>query len=186
MMLSPMRLPRLRIRGPILSALFLGSALALGSCVTVDESGDSTDSSMQPELREPPKPRPWTATFRAPALLIANNVYIEGPQGLLDHVATRSVDEFHSYVAETLPEGFRQSYRVLRPEVAVELRSYLDALEIVAFNELVVIEKPGELDVTVRATGDAFWRDTTSGNEKRSFEITLHGPVDRAPSEPPK
>jgi hypothetical protein len=159
------------------TTFLLGACLALGACVAVDEEVEPTQAEVKPELREPPAPRPWTTDFREPGLLIANKVYIEGPKGLLDHVATRTVDEFHSYEAKTLPEGFRQTFRVLRPEAGVELRTYLDALEVVIFNELILIEKPGKIDVTVRGQGDAYWRDPVSGEEKRSFEISLKGAV---------
>ena len=147
------------------------------SCTTSAGTEQPSQAAMGTDLREPAPPAPWTSNFREPAILIANRVYIEGPKGLLEHVATRSVEEYHTYKAETVPEGFRQTYRVRRPEAGVELRAYLDALEVVAFEELIVIERPGKLDVRVRAQGDAYWRDSSTGKDRRSFEINLEGPV---------
>ncbi len=185
MMLNPPRSAHgLRLLGKAFSAplvgasLLLGVSLTLGACVSTDEQGEPTSAVVDSAPRKAPVARPWTQDFREPAMLIANNVYIEGPQGLLDHIATRSLDEFHSYEAKTLPEGFCQTFKVLRPEAGVELRSYLDALELVIFNELIVIEKPGRLNVLVRAQGDAYWRDPVSGKEKRSFEINLEGIIE--------
>jgi hypothetical protein len=128
---------------------------------------------------ELPAPRPWTQAFRSPALVVADSVYVEGPRGLLDHIAARTEDGFHSYVAETLPEGFQQRFEVLRPEAGVELRAYLDAYEIVAFRELIVLERPGELDVLLRASGDTFWRDVTSGAERRGPEFSRVGRIEK-------
>ena len=43
--------------------------------------------------------------------------------------------------------------------------------------ELVVVERPGELDVTVVAEGEVYWRETASGRERRAASLTLEGPV---------
>ena len=129
----------------------------------------------------PQAPRPWTPAFRQASLVIADRVHIEGPKGLLDHVATRAEDGFHSYEAETLPKGFEQRFRVLEPESGVELRAWLDNVEIVAMRELVVLERPGELDVLLRATGDAYWRDLESGAERRGPELRFTGPIEPVP-----
>ena len=115
----------------------------------------------------PPAPRPWTQSFRSSALLVADEVRIEGPKGLLDHIATRIEPDFHSYTAETLPEGFQQTFEPLRNDAGIDIRAYFDALEVVALRRLIVLERPGEVDVVVQATGDAFWRESSSGREKR-------------------
>lgn len=167
-----------RIRSRRLSTWLLPLALfATGtSCVSTEEM-NSKSGTEGPSLREPEPPKPWTSQFRAPSLLVADRVFIEGPQGLLDHFASRSEDGFHSYEAETLPEGFKQSFKVLRPGSGVELRAYLDNFEVVVFRELVVIERPGEMDVRLEASGDAYWRDTSSGDERRGPRLEFVGVI---------
>lgn len=156
-----------------LTLLFLGS-----SCVSTDdiETPDSPEAQVE---REPEPPAPWTEHFRQSTLAMADRVFIEGPKGLLDHLATRSEDGFHSYEAETLPAGFQQTFKVIRPEAGVELRAYLDGYEIVAFQELVVIERPGELDVRVHLSGDAFLRESDSGVERRGPQLEIVGKIER-------
>jgi hypothetical protein len=163
-----------------LCLLFLsGSAV---SCAAPDAAKESSKTSLPTNATSQVAlalPLPWTSKFRESGVLIADSILIEGPLGLLDHVATRSVEEFHSYKAETLPSGFQQTYRVRAAGQGVEIRAYLDALKIVALRELIVIEKPGELDVHVRAQGDAYWQDPATLEEQRRFEINLVGPIDR-------
>lgn len=157
--------------------LWLVLALAVGACVTQDEF-DQNLSGQAPSSIEPEPPRPWTARFRSPTLLVADRAYLEGPRGLLEHLATRSEDDFHSYVAKAVPEGFRQEFKVLRPEAEVELRAYLDAFEIVVFEELIVLERPGQVDVLLRVSGDAYWRDGATGEERRGAQMEFVGPMD--------
>ncbi len=163
------------------SFLALGLLAGFASCTTPTEN--STEAGLDPTGEAVPDPmvrKPWTTTFTEPALLFANTVEIEGPRGLMDHFAARTIDEYHSYAAETLPEGFRQVFRVERPESGVELRAYLDALEIVVIDELVVLERPGEHDVVVRAVGEVYWRETNSGREQRAAQLSLSGPVEES------
>lgn len=161
------------------SLLALGLLAGLVGCTTTTEKSEGTVLDLgDGAVPDPMVRKPWTTTFTEPALLFANTVHIEGPRGLMDHFAARTVDEYHSYAAETLPEGFRQVYRVERPESGVELRAYLDALEIVVIDKLVVLERPGEHDVLVRAEGEVFWRETNSGREQRAAQLSLSGPVE--------
>ncbi len=130
------------------------------------------------DVPDPLRPSAWTSAFREPALLFADTITIEGPRGLLDHFAARSVLQYHAYEAETLPEGFRQTFTVRSPDAGVELRGYLDALEVVALQQLIVIEKPGELDVLVSASGNVYWRESATGREQRAPVLSFVGPID--------
>lgn len=158
--------------------------ILVGSCAGPDSAKESSNTDLPSNLSSAHVAQavraPWTEEFREGGLLIADRVWIEGPVGLLQHVATRSVEEYHSYKAETLPEGFRQTYRVRHPEQGMEMRVFLDALKIVVLRELVLTEKPGPLDVHVRAQGDAYWQDPATGAEQRNFEINFVGPVDHS------
>ena len=119
--------------------------------------------------------RPWTETFRSPAMLIADEIRVEGPKGLIDHLATRVEPDHHTYTAETLPEGFCQTIELRRQDSGVEIRAYLDACELVALGKLIILERPGEVEVVVLATGDAYWRDSTTGAERRGPTLTFRG-----------
>lgn len=170
-----------------LSPILAASALVLGACTTTTEQ-DPGDGGMVSEGPPVPLvPRPWTVAFRSPALIVAEKVHIEGPRGLLDHVATRAEDGFHSYVAETLPEGFQQRFEVLRPETGVELRAWLDNYEIVVLRELVLLERPGDVEVSLRAEGDAYWRDLAGDAERRGPLLRFTGQVQEssAPGDSP-
>ena len=103
---------------------------------------------------------PWPQDFKHSALLVADVVIIEGPKGLLDHVALGQNDEFLDYEVETLPEGFRQSLTRKAAVGYFEIKVVLDALEITALKRVVVLERPGRVPVTVRAEGQAWWRST--------------------------
>jgi hypothetical protein len=160
------------------SSLAAASILALGACTS---PGELDPGAGRPGADGPPvpvAPRPWTPAFRSAALIVADVVHIEGPRGLLDHVATRAEDGFHVYEAETVPEGFRQRFEVSRPSAGVELRAWLDNNEIVVLRELVVLERPGDVDVLLRATGDAYWRDLSSGAERRGPELRFTGAIE--------
>lgn len=159
-------------------------ALALAACTapTREAQPPTVDPAAEPEVPDPLVRRPWTTSFQEPALLFADRVRIEGPRGLLDHFAARTVDEYHGYDAETRPEGFVQSFTVSRPEAGVELRAYLDALELVVLEALVVVERPGDLDVSVVAEGDVYWRETASGREQRAARLVLEGGVGGPPA----
>ncbi|MFT7486327.1 MAG: hypothetical protein ACI9F9_002182 [Candidatus Paceibacteria bacterium] len=152
------------------------ATLLLAACTSAPEHEDLVPQ-VENVASEPIMPRAWTTAFREPALLFADQVYIEGPRGLLDHFAARVEDGFHSYQAETLPEGFKQTFRVIDSGGDVELRGYLDAFELVVIQKLEVIEKPGKLDVLVRATGNVYWRDSATGRDHRATQLSFDGPI---------
>ncbi len=161
------------------SLYFLTAALCLlcacGAPVERSEPAAPPEFVPLEPLEPPPAPRPWTDTFRSPALLIADEVRIAGPKGLLDHIATRIEPDFHTYDAETVSEGFRQTFEPRDASAGIDIRAYFDALEVVALKRLVLLERPGEVDVVVQAAGDAFWRESASGREKRGSILRLVG-----------
>ena len=124
--------------------------------------------------------RPWTTEFVTPALLIASEVRVEGPVGLLDHVATRADPDVHERVEKTTPLGFLQQI-TLKPEVGeAEIQGHLDALRIVATRRLVVLERSGpQGEVRVSASGDAYWREDASGKERRGPTLGFVGKIER-------
>src|SRR5262245_52140279 len=92
------------------AASILGLAAA---CSSPERSTPATDGQDQGSLGRPVEgrnlaPVPWTDSFLRPAVLLAADIRIEGPRGLLRHVATVSNPEELDRVEKTLPEGFLQ------------------------------------------------------------------------------
>lgn len=140
----------------------------------------------EPEGAEPEKsaeerllaPLPWTEAFLEPAVLLAADVRIEGPRGLLRHIATVTNPEEFDRVEKTLPEGFLQEIVVKPDALGAEIRAQLDQLAIVATHRLTVLERPGPVDVLVIANGDAYWARGKDA-EKRGEGLRLEGKIAR-------
>ncbi len=115
---------------------------------------------------------PWPTTFQRAALLVADQIAIEGPKGLLDHVALGQDDTLLDYKVETLPEGFRQILSRKGDVGFVEIKAALDALEITALERILVLERPGNVPVRVVAQGQVWWRSTDPRGP-------VSGPVER-------
>ncbi|HVS17916.1 MAG TPA: hypothetical protein VMT18_04890 [Planctomycetota bacterium] len=93
-----------------------------------------------------------------PAVLVAREVSIEGPPGLLEHFALRPDQRVHEYVVRTVPEGLLQEV-TLRADVPPEpIRGYLDQLEVAAEVRLRVLERAVDCELVVHASGDAFFQ----------------------------
>lgn len=103
-------------------------------------------------------PKPWTGAFTETAVMLADTVRIEGPEGLLDHVASASDDEFYERTAEVTADGFRQTIRRLGPE-SPEIRVRIDRWTMAATQRVVILENVNAREVTVIAGGEALWRD---------------------------
>jgi hypothetical protein len=126
-----------------------------------------------------PKPIPWTDAFQKSAALVANDVRIEGPVGLIAHVATVSNPEELDRSEKTVPEGFLQVVSVKPGFSGVEIKAQLDRLAIVALGRLTILERVGPADVVVIATGDAYWANPESGEEKRAATLRFDGKIAR-------
>jgi len=147
--------PRPRIV-PILVVQILAACLAVVAC-----SSPKND----PGPGGPSAIVPWTQEFEEHALLIANSVRIEGPVGLLEHIATRPNPEFHDRVERTTVDGFLQEIESRFTGQGSEIFAWLDKLELVALHRLTVLERPSATDVVVEASGDVFLRRMGSGED---------------------
>jgi hypothetical protein len=130
------------------------------------------------EPRPPAEPTPWTEAFLSPAVLMADSILVEGPPGLLEHVATRADDALFERRVETRPEGLLQTIRVRPDSAGIEVvRAQLDAWQLAAIREVAFLERVDPATpVRVVARGDAVWRDT-NGNERRELELIFLGPL---------
>ncbi len=116
----------------------------------------------------------WTQAFREPAVLLAAEVEIEGPPGLIAHVAMTVDPAIHDYAVRTVPEGLLQEVSVKSPVDGGLVRCQLDHLQIAAERRVRVLERPHTVPVTVTASGNAYWTNT-AGQERRGETLHLTG-----------
>lgn len=127
----------------------------------------------------PAAPKPWTERFREPTLLIADELRVEGPDGLLDHLATRAETASHSKRERVTQDGFLQEFSLVPGAVPLEIRAYLDRFELVAMKRLLVLERPGPVDVVIVANGDVFLREAASQAVQRGATLRIEGKIHR-------
>ena len=159
------------------TSLVLFLAAVLGACTSTDEP--------EPEpVFEQALPRPgsapvgWTTAFSNEAVLIARRVTIEGPSDLLEHVVIRQEPNVFDALQETVPEGLRQTL-TRKPGVLGEIRAWLDLWTVVALDELVVLQRPGEVPVRVVAVGEAKWIPVGDGQELERARLEFTGQRER-------
>ena len=132
----------------------------------------------QPPLKrsEPEAPAPWTPQFDERSLLLAQEVIIEGPEGLLQHLHCDA--STGAFQAETLAEGYRQVIE-LPPGSSGHIIAQLDGMQIRAEKRLIALEKVTPCDVVVTARGSVYWAVPGSGEEERGEEWTRTGVIER-------
>jgi len=138
-------------------------AMAMSACGATPDSGEGSHQGggvggQQTEAAEELKP--WTESFTRASLLVADRIVIEGPKGLMDHVALRQDAENLDYSAETLPEGFRQVLRRKDPTAFIEIVAGMDNWQLVALDSVLVLERPGDVPVRIIAAGGVSWHNT--------------------------
>jgi len=117
----------------------------------------------------------WPTEFKTAAVLVADEVTIEGPQGLLNHFVGLQSSAIE-YSTSVTTRGLEQRFVVKVPgdEVA---RASLDGWEIAAQRRLVAIERPDQDGpVRVEASGQASWQraDGTDRREHPTMVFTAH------------
>ncbi len=164
-------------------ALTLTPALCACGSNTAKSSKSSSAFAPAPDPNAPPPAdvvaaaKPWTERFLAPSVLVADEIRIEGPAPLLEHVVTRPEPDVHESQAQTIPAGFEQTIRVRTP--GAEIRAQIDQLAISAMRKLVVLERPGGGDVVITAIGDVMWKDGPENGPARSQSVRIAGPIAR-------
>jgi len=153
------------------SSLLLSlAALALG-CHAPEPKASQSSLVLEPAA---PPPRAWTEAFRSASVLVADEIVIEGPFDLIDHVVLRQDEETTTYQTKTITEGLWQELAA-RPETGVEVRGQLDSWSLAAIRRITVLQRPGDVPVTVRALGKAFWSSADGSGERRSEQLTFQG-----------
>jgi hypothetical protein len=107
-------------------------------------------------------------------VLLADEIVIEGPADLIDHVVLRQDEATAVYTAQTVTDGLLQELTA-RPEAGVEVRAQLDAWSLAAFRKITVLQRPGEVPVSVRASGNAFWAAADGSGERREQQLFFQG-----------
>jgi hypothetical protein len=157
-------------------------ALALAACAGPDREDDrAREREDSASARPAAAPLPWPGGFEGKAVLMAVRVVITGPEGLREHAAVLQDPGQHAYEEKTTTQGFIRR-TTLEPGIdyLAPIRGRLDGLQIFAEQELLVIERPGPVGLTVEASGDVLWRDTQSGEERRGEQLVLSGSGARA------
>ena len=173
---SLVRLPSV----PAALAVVLLAAGCTSSHATSHDERPGGAPAAPPDARPMPDAMlPWTDAFQKSAVLLANEVKVEGPQGLLAHIATVSNSEQLVRVEKATPDGFLQTIRPKEGIHGVEIKAQLDRLTIVALERLTVLERPGAKVVVVDAKGEVFWQDLESKSEKRGPALRLEGQIPR-------
>jgi hypothetical protein len=140
----------------------------------LDLAGTSADEAAASDLAPP---KPWTDAFGQKAVIVAEHVRIEGPDGLLDHVVVSADDAFYERTATHEGATLTQITMRLSNDVPI-MRAQLDQWQIAAFRQVTVIERAEPCDVTVVATGDASLRDPL-GKEERGETLRWVGTITR-------
>ena len=166
---------------PVL-ALVLALAVLLPACTgtksgTRSDPAPSSGSEERPPRPEPESLRPWTDAFQKSAVLLAADIRIEGPVGLISHIATLSNPDELERSEKATPEGFLQTIQVRSDAPGARIKAQLDRLAIVAEHRLSVLERPNAAEVTVVATGGVYWEDVATKQEKRVESLRLSGKI---------
>ena len=166
----------------VLVAFAAGGTLACQSDQPAKKSSPAFAPAPDPNA-PPPKDiveaasKPWTKRFLLPCVLIADEIRIEGPAPLLEHVVTRPENGVHDVETKTLPAGFQQTITVRTG--GAEIRAQIDAVAISAMRRIVILERPGLGDVLVTATGNVFWKEPQADQPTRTNNLRLEGPIAR-------
>lgn len=134
-------------RFSVLALVLTTLSLFFASCTTTQDTRSS-----QGELRQT-----WPKRFREPAILVADEITIEGPPGLLNHVATEQNPEAVDYEVTTTPNGLLQSAVVRQNANRGNVQAQLDGWTLVATRRMQVLERPGRGPVRVLSKGNAYW-----------------------------
>lgn len=167
--------------GPLLAGLLF----AIAGCSTPKSKPPPAEparggaASGQPAPVSPPKyePAPWTDAFNQSSALLAAEVNIEGPPGLISHVASVSDPEELDRTEKVVPEGFLQVISVKAGSPTAHIKAQLDRLAIVALEKLTILERPLGTAVIVSAKGEVYWENSTTHDVKRGETLRFEGKV---------
>lgn len=151
------------------------SPKTLATLIVLLCAGCGATPASDPARRAEAPPRPWTRAFSSPAILIADEIVVEGSGDLLAHVASRQDPTTTSYSSRTTAEGLRQETTVRADAGGAEITAQLDAWELHALRRLVVLQRFDDAPVTLRASGNAYWVAADGRGERRAAALSFGG-----------
>lgn len=138
-----------------------------GPKADVEESGSSG-----------PVIKAWTDAFTKESLLFADEIVVEGPEGIIDRTALKVDPESDEVSTRTTKEGLLQELR-LKPNAPGELYAFLDNWKLVGFDHISVLERVVPCDVHVRARGDVRFIDVATKQERNGAALEFEGRIRR-------
>ena len=161
----------------MLRPLSLALLLFLPACASTPPGAGSRGDAAPEEATLPlGLERAFTTRFQDPDVLVGQVITVEGPADLLAHVALRQEPGVFDYDTKTTRQGLRQ--RLTKAKDAppgATIRAQLDNWSLVADQELVVLQRPGDCPVVVRAEGRAVHLSTARGEERREDTLEFRG-----------
>jgi hypothetical protein len=167
----------------ILVSLALLAALCGPGCGTPDKKAESPYAKApdpnEPEPHDIVVQKPWTLKFVKSAVLVAQDVHVEGPDGLLEHFVSRQELEITDVATKTTPDGLLQTITLKSGVTNGDIRAQLDNLAITCTHRLEVLERPGPVPIVVEAKGDVFYQETGTEVPTRGQSLRLEATVDK-------
>jgi len=156
-----------------------GIHIAFAALLTVAAAACTSASSGEPSPGSAPGTvATWTKDFEQSAVLIADEILIEGPPGLRDHVAYEQIPG-QKYEAKGTPDGFLQEVSRDPQSLEAAIKIHIDKLLINGVKSCRWLERPGAgpVRITARATArePAYWKNLETGEERRAETIELVG-----------
>ncbi len=178
---------------PIHLLALTASSLCIFACSGPRNAGEPAQPAAETHSAEnasatPPAPAdtvaaapelPWPEDFKASAILLADEIEVRGPKGLLAHIALRQDPDLIDYRMETTSAGLLQEARARADAGYVEIRAQLDNWAVVAMQRMTILERPGDVPVEVRARGNAVWHPANGAAEQRGAEF-FHSSANRS------
>lgn len=161
----------------------IAAATSAPACETPEKKAESPYAKApdpnEPEPHDIVVQKPWTLKFVKSAVLIAQDVRVEGPDGLLEHFVTRQELEITDVDTKTTADGLLQTVRLKSGMTNGDIRAQLDNLAITCMHKLEVLERPGPAPIVVQANGDVFYQETGTETPTRGASLRLEATVDK-------
>jgi len=125
-----------------------------------------------------PAPKAWTDAFLKKSILFADEIYVEGPQGIIDKTAMRIEPEIMDSSTRTTRDGLLQDAH-MKPGTGGEVHAFLNNWELVGFQHIRILERVAPCDVKVRASGSVRFVDIGTGQEKSGDSLEFEGKIPR-------
>jgi len=120
----------------------------------------------------------WTDAYQKESMLFADEILVDGPEGIIDRTALTVDPEADVVSTRTTKDGLLQELR-LKPGAPGELYAFLDNWKLVAFTRITILERVAPCDVHVRARGDVRFVDVATKAERAGATLDFEGRIKR-------